>query len=286
MESKKNRAGTLGCWWYSMKLALWFCLGILNIPYSLRIIGTSYGGFWNVLNLYSRGVLVLRHSHFSGARILRALRHSTKPPSYIRKWRISTTLVSKRCQKNMGIWLDWPPLIGGKHQVEPKPWGLAFFDSPQTWALGTGISYPIGSMGGFTVYLPTWMVDVHGKLGKYTYREPSHGSLRGISYIYIYVRGTSLYYVTALQFSLFSLFSLFTFGDFQLIKKMKKIKTLFSLFSLFTFGDFQLIKKMKKIKSLFSLFSLFTFGDFQLIKKMKKIKTLFSLFSLFTFGDF
>ena len=102
-------------------------------------------------------------------------------------------------------------------------------------------------------------------------------------YIYIYVRGTSLYYVTALQFSLFSLF---TFGDFQLIKKMKKIKTLFSLFSLFTFGDFQLIKKMKKIKSLFSLFSLFTFGDFQLIKKMKKIKTLFSLFSLFTFGDF
>ena len=49
-----------------------------------------------------------------------------------------------------------------------------------------GISYPIGSMGGFTVYLPTWMIDVHGKLGKYTYREPSHGSLRGISYIYIY----------------------------------------------------------------------------------------------------
>ena len=48
-----------------------------------------------------------------------------------------------------------------------------------------GISYPIGSMGGFTVYLPTWMIDVHGKLGKYTYREPSHGSLRGISYIYM-----------------------------------------------------------------------------------------------------
>ena len=48
-------------------------------------------------------------------------------------------------------------------------------------------------------------------------------------YIYIYVRGTSLYYVTALQFSLFSLFS---FGDFQLIKKIKKIKTLFSSFSL------------------------------------------------------
>ena len=85
MKSNKNRAGTLGCWWYSMKLALWCCLGILNIPYSLRIIGPSYGGFWNVLNLYSRGVLVLKHSHFSGARILWTFRYSTKPPSYIRK---------------------------------------------------------------------------------------------------------------------------------------------------------------------------------------------------------
>ena len=55
-------------------------------------------------------------------------------------------------------------------------------------------------------------------------RNRLYKHLASYIYIYIYVRGTSLYYVTALQFSLFSLFSLFTFGNFQLIKTMKKNK--------------------------------------------------------------